>query len=211
MSERPLTKCTGRDRRQARARVEIAEAAARAFARKGFHGTSVEDIAGEAGMSPSSLYRYFKGKEELYEAVVDHIANVVHAPFSDPLLPTLGFDQRLEWLIRRQLSIVEERREFFVTFAAERGSMEWELAGEHNPAGERYDRWVSAFRDLLEEGVADGSLRPMDTWNMAYLLSGALSATVFRWMRGRLPGALQDYVPTLVDMVLFGIGSRERS
>ncbi|RLB47305.1 MAG: hypothetical protein DRJ42_25695 [Deltaproteobacteria bacterium] len=202
-----MSNSTGRDRRHARARAEIAESAARAFARKGFHGTSIDDLAREAGVAPSSLYRYFEGKKEIYEAVVDNIANVILAPFSDPLLSSLAFDQRLEWLVRRQLSIVEGHREFFITFASERASMEWELADEKNFAGAGYDRWVAAFRELLEEGVADGSLRPLDTWNIAYLVSGAVSATIFRWIRGRLPVPLQDYVPILLDMILTGIRS----
>jgi AcrR family transcriptional regulator len=75
------------ERRHARARTEILESAARAFAKKGFHGTSMDDVAREVGMSPSSLYRYFEGKEVLYRAMVDNIAEVVLAPFSDPLLP----------------------------------------------------------------------------------------------------------------------------
>ncbi len=107
-------------RRYARARAEILESAARAFARKGFHGTSIDDVAREAGMSPSSLYRYFDGKEALYRALVNNIAEVVLAPFGDPLLPTLPFGQRLEWLVRRQLSKVETHRKFFITFASDR-------------------------------------------------------------------------------------------
>jgi len=198
------------ERRYARARAEILESAARAFAKKGFHGTSVDDVAREAGMSPSSLYRYFEGKEELYRALVNNIAEVVLAPFSDPLLPTLPFCQRLEWLVRRQLSTIEAHREFFITFASDRASMDWQLAGKADPVGDAYDRWVAAFRALLEEGVGDGALRPLDTWNTAYLVSGALSATVFRWIRGQLPVALQDYVPILLDMLLCGLRSEHQ-
>ncbi|MBK6581116.1 MAG: TetR/AcrR family transcriptional regulator [Sandaracinaceae bacterium] len=201
------------ERRHARARTEILESAARAFAKKGFHGTSMDDVAREVGMSPSSLYRYFEGKEVLYRAMVDNIAEVVLAPFSDPLLPTLPFDQRLEWLLRRQLATIEAQREFFITFASDRASMDWEFAGTGDPVGDAYHRWVAAFRTLLEEGVAIGALRRLDTWNTAYLVTGALSATVFRWIRGYLPVALQDYVPVLLDMIFCGIRSstsRER-
>ncbi len=195
------------ERRHARAQSEILESAARAFAKKGFHGTSIDDVAREVGISPSSLYRYFKGKEALYRALVDNIAEVILAPFSDPLLPTLPFGQRLEWLVRRQLATVEAHRDFFITFASDRASMDWQLAGTGDPVGDAYQRWVAAFRALLEEGVADGALRRLDTWNTAYLVTGALSATVFRWIRGQLPVALQDYVPILLDMLSCGIRS----
>jgi len=127
------------------------------------------------------------------------------APLDDPLLATLTFEQQLEWLARRLLSIVETNREFFVTFAAERASMDWELAGEKDVAGSAYEHWVAAFCEVLVQGVADGALRPLDTWNAAYLVSGALNATIFRWIRGQLPVALQDYVPILLDMILSGL------
>ena len=47
-------------------RREILDAAGRAFARGGFHGTSVEAVAAEAGMSTGAVYSNFKGKEDLF-------------------------------------------------------------------------------------------------------------------------------------------------
>ena len=46
-------------------RTEILDAAERCFARSGFHGASMQEICGEAGMSPGNLYRYFRSKEDL--------------------------------------------------------------------------------------------------------------------------------------------------
>lgn len=51
------------DRRQ-----EILDAALACFARNGFHGTTIQDIAREAGVSHGSIYRYFPNKEEMIEA-----------------------------------------------------------------------------------------------------------------------------------------------
>jgi AcrR family transcriptional regulator len=52
--------------------ASILAAAARAFAAGGFAGTSMEDIAAEAGVTRLTIYRHFATKQELYEAVLDH-------------------------------------------------------------------------------------------------------------------------------------------
>lgn len=44
------------------------------FSDKGYHGVSVDEIAGRLGVSPAILYRHFPSKEALYEAVLSHIA-----------------------------------------------------------------------------------------------------------------------------------------
>jgi AcrR family transcriptional regulator len=52
-------------------RQEILTAAADCFARKGFHQTSVADLCAAAGMSPGSLYRHFRSKDEIIAAMVE--------------------------------------------------------------------------------------------------------------------------------------------
>jgi AcrR family transcriptional regulator len=46
-------------------RAHILAAAERAFLREGFHASSMQDVAAEAGMSPGNLYRYFPSKEAI--------------------------------------------------------------------------------------------------------------------------------------------------
>ena len=46
-------------------RTHILDAAERSFTRGGFHGTTMQDVAAEAGMSPGNLYRYFASKDAL--------------------------------------------------------------------------------------------------------------------------------------------------
>jgi TetR/AcrR family transcriptional regulator, transcriptional repressor of aconitase len=60
-------------------RRTILDAAARRFARDGFHATTMDDVIGEAGMSASVVYRWFRGKEELIAASVTDVADVVVA------------------------------------------------------------------------------------------------------------------------------------
>ncbi|MFG1463767.1 TetR/AcrR family transcriptional regulator [Xanthobacter sp. DSM 24535] len=49
----------------------ILTAAVQCFARDGFHGTSMQKICAEAGMSPGALYRYFPSKESIIGAIVE--------------------------------------------------------------------------------------------------------------------------------------------
>ncbi|MDP6705765.1 MAG: TetR/AcrR family transcriptional regulator [Alphaproteobacteria bacterium] len=50
-------------------RGALLDAAARAIARRGYDGTSVRDIAFEVGVQPSAIYYFFRGKDDLFEAV----------------------------------------------------------------------------------------------------------------------------------------------
>jgi len=52
-------------------REQILDAATRAFARAGFAGTGLDDVAAEAGISRVILYRHFESKTDLYRAVLD--------------------------------------------------------------------------------------------------------------------------------------------
>lgn len=51
---------------------QILQAAARCFAREGFHATSMAEIIAESGLSAGSVYRYYKSKDELIAAIVEH-------------------------------------------------------------------------------------------------------------------------------------------
>ena len=55
-------------------RDSILKAAQRLFAEKGYHGVSIDEIAREVSVSPSILYRHFKSKQVLYDAVLQALS-----------------------------------------------------------------------------------------------------------------------------------------
>jgi len=52
-------------------REKILEAAKAQFAKKGFHGTLMSDIAESAGVGKGTIYRYFPSKEELFGSIIN--------------------------------------------------------------------------------------------------------------------------------------------
>jgi len=64
-------------------REQIVVAATRAFARGGFGGTSLDDVAREAGISRVIVYRHFESKADLYRAVLDRVCTRLLAACGD--------------------------------------------------------------------------------------------------------------------------------
>ena len=67
----PKRKRETRAEKQARTRAELIATAATVFARRGYRGASVEEIAEEAGYSHGAVYSNFAGKAELFLAVFE--------------------------------------------------------------------------------------------------------------------------------------------
>lgn len=73
-----------------RRRQQILDAAQTIFARKGLHATTMQDVFAESGLSAGAVYRYFKSKNDIIEALtndatVDLRAALSEAVYSDPL------------------------------------------------------------------------------------------------------------------------------
>lgn len=87
--------------RGARTRQHIVDVTLRLFEEKGFHNTSVDDIAKAADISRATLYQYFKSKEQLFVELLDKCGAAMLRVVRrlGPLAPTAeGFDNLHWWL-----------------------------------------------------------------------------------------------------------------
>jgi AcrR family transcriptional regulator len=103
-------------------RRQILSAALRAFAREGFHCTTMQDIFREADLSPGAVYSYFTGKDELIRAIIGEMMGFVAetaALFSEPLpvgrlrRPGEALVEVIERYQELELGTVEERARIF--------------------------------------------------------------------------------------------------
>lgn len=100
-----MAKEPGRDHQRRDRREEILQASLHLFATKGFHGTSMRDIARSADITEGLIYHYFENKRDLFRAIIDEYSFL-------PLLRTLP--QLAEQLDLRALLIVLARGFFDV-------------------------------------------------------------------------------------------------
>ena len=90
---------TPRARRGER-REEIAAAAAGLFARRGFHGVSIDDIGAAAGMSGPGIYRHFPGKEAVLSEMLLDISRRLLGEGSRRAIAAADAPSALEALLR---------------------------------------------------------------------------------------------------------------
>ena len=110
---------------RARTKQSIIDAGLKLFAQRGFHGTSIADIAKEAGVSKGLAYNYFKSKTELAEAILTQIHSFLEqydkmfAEVTDPY-------KLLELMIKGTFSHLRQNEEFWKLYTA--FALQWEIS-----------------------------------------------------------------------------------
>lgn len=166
----PRTQRRSRAQKQAQTRAQLLQAAARVFARRGFHGARVEEIAEEAGYSHGAVYSNFGGKEDLFLAVfeqymtqrVQEVADAVEIEGSFAERGRAGADQ---WMER----FTEDRATFLL-------HLEFMIHAARNPhLSKQFGERMSALRLEIErylterEGDTDTPL-PLPAADLALIL-----------------------------------------
>jgi AcrR family transcriptional regulator len=178
-----------RERKKARTREAIIDAALELFGRKGFDATTIEDIAAAADVSPRTFFRYFDSKVDLVmahnEAHGDKVAALVVArPASEGPLEALR--QAMQQMLLELLADPSVVRELQVMMGAPTLR---KLAREH--FYEEEAELVTAFAARM--GTDDTDL----TANiMAGAAASAIWAVIDRWLA---EGAAVERLPPMID------------
>lgn len=147
------------EERSERSRAQILEAALRLFSTKGYHGTSMRDIAVAARVSTGNVYHQFPDKETVFRTLVDQYLAVVASPeypFNRALFGG-AFPNDLEALGRAARESVERYRPYVALIYVD----VVEFEGSH--IRKFYSDMSSRFQAFLETPAARpalGSLRP---------------------------------------------------
>jgi AcrR family transcriptional regulator len=107
LRSRPAKRLT-RKEKQAQTREQLLDAAERVFLRRGLQGSSVEEIAAEAGFTRGAFYSNFKSKDELFvellhARVYDRYAELAEQSQEQPVSPR----EQLRWGIERMREMYE--------------------------------------------------------------------------------------------------------
>src|ERR1700679_3591932 len=97
-----------RDEQRALTRRRLLDSAEAVFARSGFHGASVEDIAREAGVTSGALYSNFAGKEDLFLALFEERIATDVGDYSQIVAAGVTLEQQARGAADRWMEILRE-------------------------------------------------------------------------------------------------------
>jgi AcrR family transcriptional regulator len=160
-------------------RNELTRQAARLFAEKGYHGTSIGDLAEAMGVQKGSLYAHIQSKADLLWEVARDGAAAFHAAL-DEIPEDLPPTERIRHALRAHLRVVAQQLDVATVFIREWRYLEGERRDEFVAERRRYEE---RFRALFREGRELGGLRTDLDDSTATLLALSAANWAYTWLR----------------------------
>jgi TetR/AcrR family transcriptional regulator len=181
-------------------RVEILKTADAAFRRRGYHGASVDEIAGALSMTKGNLYYYFKNKEDILYACHDYSLNLILGVMDGIRAEDIPADEKLRRLVIAFVHlIIDELHSTALTLDLQ--ALSPSLLKKVIARRDRFDR---GLRAIIQEGVDEGRFAPADTKLVAFAIMGAVN-WIPKWFNPEGPATSEQVGRTFADFLVGGL------
>jgi AcrR family transcriptional regulator len=159
---------------------KIVEAATSLFHRKGFKATTLDEVAKELNLTKAALYHYIPGKGELLSIIyLQAFTKIFHRIYEISALD-ISPDEKLRQIIRDHIcNIITSDIAMFSVFFAEENQLPSKDFQKIRAEKTRYTKLVMK---IIEEGIARGVFKPVDSRLMAYALLGMCN-WIYKWYK----------------------------
>lgn len=186
-------------------RLSILKAAARIFNERGFHQTSVADVADALGVSKPFLYYYLKNKDDILFECSRIATEQLHAILDEAQMAKLSGWERLRVLLRGYAEVMTT--DFGICLIRN-------TAPGFLPPQSRKKLWSgrrrlnSEVERIIAQGIADGSIRSCDPKVVSFALFGAFNWISF-WYRDNGPLNADTIANYYIDLFARGIAKED--
>lgn len=197
-------------------RIDILDAAARAFMRQGFAATSLDRVSDEIGSTKGAIYYYYRSKSELFFAVHRRGMELTQAAIRPSFDAKLPARERLHGMAVAHTILVIDHLAYLRVIAQ---GLEMHLLERTNESERAELAEVAALREanenlyirVIKDGVGAGEFRPVDAKLAAKPLLGALNWTS-RWYQPRAEetqAAKKRLAEQIADFVVAGLEKKK--
>lgn len=180
--------------------ADILGAAIQLFGLKGFHATSMQDIADAVGLQKGSLYHYISSKEELLAGIMEEALDKYNSRLRAIVESDQPIQEKITAAIRTHFLGIAENLDMLTIFFRESYALTPDQARDVNRETKLYN---DMFETLLAEGMAAGVLRQRDPKLTCRVVLGACN-WFYRWYRPEGSRCLEELADFFVDLLLHG-------
>lgn len=191
-----------REQKIAKKKAEILRSAATVFAEKGYHGTTMEEVAAKLLMTKGSMYYYFKNKDDLLfhcnKMVMDISIQTIQEIIDSDQSPT----EKLENAIKAHIKFATSEKSMFMVMDKPNQNFLDDYLPEILELRSKYDK---CFDQILVEGIKKDEFEQVDTKMIRMIILGALN-WIQQWYKpeGQLSGEeiSEAFAAYLLKMVM---------
>jgi AcrR family transcriptional regulator len=152
-------------------RGEILAAARNIFAKKGFAGTTIDDVADSLKVGKGTIYRYFADKKHLFIAVFENGMRGLRATIRNTIKPITDPAEKITLAIKTYLEFYENQPELIEIMMQVRSEFKDDYERVHM---DLYNDYIVDVKDNLRAGIEKGIFRQMDVDKTAEIMSGTM-------------------------------------
>jgi TetR/AcrR family transcriptional regulator, cholesterol catabolism regulator len=196
------------DKKSARTRRRIVDAAAHVLVRRGYAGTRLSDVADVAQVQAPAIYYYFSSRDDLIDEAVKLGLDRATTLLTEALDEAAGLPaiERIRVAVAAHLNTLLTHSDHAAAAIRTVPQMPEEMRTRHRRAQRAYlDVWRGLITEARSQGDIDGALEP---GTAMMVVIGALNWTAEWWDPSR--GSLEDVITTAQRLVLDGL-ARQRS
>lgn len=181
-------------------KLAILEVAQVLFTQQGYEGLSIRDLAQHCGLAKATIYHHFRDKEDLFFSVLERDLLCLRRRIVDAAATESAPLAKLRAALRAYTQLLREQRTGMMWNLHENSQLKEHLQGFLQ---QRIQFVLEPWEAILEEGMAEGILRPLNARQCAFSLLSMVSALAFYETR---VGALEvDPVEHTLDLFINGV------
>jgi TetR/AcrR family fatty acid metabolism transcriptional regulator len=174
------------------------------FAKRGFHATTIDDIAQEAGVAKGTVYLYFTSKQDIYLEALKFGIETLNAEMWAQAAAPGTCPERLRTLVLTKIAFSDEHRDFFRILISELGQMPMEPAAVPLCRDLYYEQ-AKIIEKVLQDGIKEGTVRKVNVRKAAFVISDLIRGIAIQRVLGCSKTRLDDEVEFIFGLLWKGI------
>jgi AcrR family transcriptional regulator len=187
-------------------REKILTAALEVFSAKGFHGTTVDEIAERAELGKGTVYRHFHSKKGLFSELIRSKVAELEEAVAEAIDPRADVLEFIEAYLRIYFAFFDRNRNLYKVLIQEQSDFGAEVKALY--IGNILKKVPLLKRKILQ-ATKSGLLKQMDFHTVFYGVMGFIDGVMQKWLASDGEYSLVDDVPTVIETLFYGFVNPE--